>query len=144
MCIIIDANRAAAFANADPSAAPIAAWLKKPQARLAIGGSKLAREYRAVAKFVAVLAALDTAGRVRRYKDQDVNDAQDIVQLEANLTSDDPHIIALARVSGARVLYSLDVALHQDFRSPSLLRPRGRVYQNAGHAHLLESGPGCK
>lgn len=43
--------------------------------------------------------------------------------------SDDEHIIALAQISGARLLYSNDGDLHKDFRNKNLIdNPRGKVY----------------
>ena len=42
--------------------------------------------------------------------------------------SDDPHILGLALVSGARLLYSNDKDLHKDFKSRELLSIRGKVY----------------
>ena len=52
--------------------------------------------------------------------------------------SNDEHVIALARVSGARLLCSKDQLLHQDFRNRELVsNPRGRVYQTSDHTHLL-------
>ena len=43
--------------------------------------------------------------------------------------SDDPHVVALAQLSGARLLYSNDTDLMQDFRNRNLIdRPRGRIY----------------
>ena len=43
--------------------------------------------------------------------------------------SNDFHIIALAQLAGARMLYSRDRELHQDFRNSKLVdRPRGKVY----------------
>ena len=45
------------------------------------------------------------------------------------LTSDDPHVIALAQISECRILCSRDNALISDFRSGSLINnPRGHVY----------------
>ena len=44
-------------------------------------------------------------------------------------TSDDPHLLALAQVSGARLLYSNDSDLQDDFKNRRLIdNPRGRVY----------------
>ena len=43
--------------------------------------------------------------------------------------SDDEHVIALARVSKARVLYAHDSGLRDDFRNRALVsNPRGRLY----------------
>ena len=43
--------------------------------------------------------------------------------------SNDQHIIALAHVGGARLLYSNDGDLHDDFDDKGLIdNPRGKVY----------------
>ena len=43
--------------------------------------------------------------------------------------SNDLHVLALAQVSGARLLYSNDLSLHQDFGNRDLIsRPRGKIY----------------
>ena len=43
--------------------------------------------------------------------------------------SNDAHVIALAQVSGARLLYSNDSDLQDDFKDKSLIdSPRGRIY----------------
>lgn len=47
----------------------------------------------------------------------------------SSFKSKDHHIIALARVGNARLLYSKDEDLHKDFRNPKLInKPRGQVY----------------
>ena len=43
--------------------------------------------------------------------------------------SNDEHIIALAQVSGARLLYTKDKNLQKDFKNPSLIgNSRGKIY----------------
>lgn len=49
--------------------------------------------------------------------------------------SDDPHVIALARIHGARVLCSNDAELMDDFRDRSILDPPGRIYRTASRSH---------
>ena len=44
-------------------------------------------------------------------------------------TSNDEHVISVAQLSGARLLYSNDIALHDDFKNKNLVdQPRGKVY----------------
>ena len=51
------------------------------------------------------------------------------LSVPALCASNDSHIIALAQVANARMLYSRDQDLHQDFTNLALLdRPRGKVY----------------
>ena len=52
--------------------------------------------------------------------------------------SDDPHVLALARVSGVRLLYRADKDLIADFKDKRFIdNPRGRVYSSAANASLL-------
>lgn len=57
--------------------------------------------------------------------------------------SDDAHILALARISRARILYSYDRALHRDFKNRALIHPKGQIYQTAAHVSLLDNAPSC-
>ena len=60
------------------------------------------------------------------------NKTVDLMEKEVrswDLKSDDPHIIALALVSGARLLYSNDLALQKDFRNAKFVgKPKGKIY----------------
>lgn len=143
MCIIIDTNRIAEVVSRSDDAMPVLEWLKRPSSHIAVGGTKLAVEYKKVASFLSLITTLDRAGRVRRYDGARV-DREEAALLEAgSLRSDDPHIIALAKVSGARLLYSDDRALHCDFTDRAVLAPKGRVYQYAAHVALLRRAPTC-
>lgn len=143
MCIIIDANTAPSMTAGAPQALPVLGWIKRGTSRIAIGGTKQAIEYAKLKEFIKLLAVLDRAGRLRRYDNKTVDDLQHGLEEDGNLQSDDPHIIALAVVSGCRLLFSHDQALHADFTNPHILQPKGSVYQNASHAHLLTSSPQC-
>jgi hypothetical protein len=144
MCLIIDANCAAAVCNAADEAKPVVAWLLNVRSHIAVGGSRLAREYRGMTKFLRLISQLDARGQLRRFADGEVDTRE--LQLEAlgELESNDAHIVALAQESGARLLYSHDQPLHADFRNPQLLVPRGHVYQTADHGHLLRAAPPCR
>ena len=48
---------------------------------------------------------------------------------EERCRSNDTHVIALAQISGARLLYSNDKDLHVDFKNKRLIdEPRGKIY----------------
>ena len=60
------------------------------------------------------------------------------LQRRGLLQSDDSHVIALARASGARLLYTGDTALIADFKDKRLIdKPRGRIYSGAANSDLL-------
>ena len=51
-----------------------------------------------------------------------------LVELDACL-SDDEHVVALAMIGGARLVYSNDGRLHRDFKNRDLINnPTGKVY----------------
>lgn len=145
MCLIIDANKAASFVN-EPKAEdhlPIHQWLRDG-GQIAFGG-KLTAELNKVAKMRHYLVELWRKGQALRYADTVVYEEQQRVTATGLCTSDDPHVIALARVSGARRLFSHDGDLTDDFRNSALLpNPRGKVYRRAEHRHLLDDAPKCR
>lgn len=145
MCLIIDANCAAETLTSSPSTAfaPVMSAILHKNAVMAMGGKKLREEYQRLAKVWRFIVLLDRAGKVAVCSDAAVDALHEELQNSGLLQSDDPHIIALAKVSGARLLCSKDQNLHKDFRSAKLISgPRGSVYQNESHAPLL--GKCCK
>ena len=51
-----------------------------------------------------------------------------------------PHVLALALVSGARLLYTNDAALIDDFGNPEIVaRPRGKIYTTARNANVTDA-----
>jgi len=138
MCAILDANVAhEVFTTPQTEAGrEFLRWLTRRQGRLVVGG-KLRRElarHRAAERWIVEGIR---AGRVRAARNDDVDKLAK--ELAGSCRSDDPHIIALARISGARLLYSNDRALHQDFGDRDLLKhPRGKVFSTLETPHLTD------
>ncbi len=131
MCGIIDANVAHEVFGHSPSEAG-AAFLDRLQSgggRLVSGGRQLReleqsnkgyREWARVAISSGVLFILN---------EQAVKQKERRLSESESLVSDDPHVLALAQLSGARLLYSNDKALQQDFKNKNLIdQPRGKIY----------------
>jgi hypothetical protein len=142
MSIIIDKNVAASVLvhhdNEEYALLRSAIWgQKKPIPRLVYGG-KLTVEYRGSPNIYRVVLQLDRAGRAYTKPDAEVDAEQEVVIQCGLCRSDDQHIIALARVSGARLLCSDDGALRDDFRDKRLINePRGNLYSSSHHRALL-------
>ena len=139
MSLIVDANVAPLVFSPKPDDdfQPVRAALIKKRI-VAVRGGKLSREYLRLARFQGIFNELDRQGTLRAVSDSAVDDMTRTVEREGRCVSDDPHIIALARVSGARLLCSGDVRLHADFKNRDVLEPAGSVYQNSSHRRLLE------
>jgi hypothetical protein len=138
MPLIVDANTAALVFTPQPSDdfRPVHVALFTGVA-VAVYGGKLAREYAAMRKHSRLLAELDRNGTLQKVSDADVDRATQRVCNESCCTSNDEHIIALARISRVRLLCSNDQDLHNDFTNPKILRPAGHVYQRPAHRHLI-------
>lgn len=140
MCLIVDANVATkVFSDAtDVEFAPVKDWLfsEKHQARIAIGG-KLRTEILQIERVRKAFLTLSRAGRVRDVGDALVDAEAERLDADGLMISNDSHVVALARVSGARLLCSEDKALHTDFKNANVLRPKGKIYQDSTHRHLL-------
>ena len=136
MCLIVDNNLASDFfCGSVPDLLPLKQAVLDSVCCLYYGG-QLRREYLCSPKVVRMLRQLDQAGRAKAVPDATVDARMKLVA--PRCVSDDPHIIALALESGARLLCSLDQALHTDFTNPKLINsPRGNVYQNTNHEHLV-------
>ena len=145
MCVIIDANVAAeVFAiPVHDDYAPLWKWIKHKDGRIVYGG----RNRTELAKLNNVRGRLKTlwsAGRALAEDDGIVDEEEKTVVKKNECRSDDPHVIALARVSGARVLCTNDRDLQTDFKDRNLVQaPRGKIYKNANHAHVLGHNKLC-
>ena len=69
------------------------------------------------------------AGRVTLLNDEWVDDRAQQLEQAGGCRSDDSHVVAVAQLGGARLLFSNDGDLQQDFKDKNLVdRPRGKVY----------------
>ncbi len=101
-------------------------------------GGHLKVEYERIQSIWPFLRRLDQMGRVRIVDSSLVEAEQEQVLALGLCCSDDPHIIALARVSNVRLLCSEDGDLAADFTNKDLIdEPRGKVYKKAAHRHLI-------
>ena len=105
-------------------------WINSGNGNLVVGG-KLLQELAETHSFSEWMKSqfLSGSGRVRRVKDQTIHDRTQTLEKAGSCQSEDEHVIALAQISGARLLYSNDMALGNDFRNKSLINnPPGKVY----------------
>ena len=142
MCAILDANVAHEVfgASQTPAGKRFYDWINEGQGRLVIGG-KLTRELnQASAKFAQWARQALLFGRVQRANDDEVNSKTKALVAEGSCISNDVHIVSLAQVSGARLLFTNDGGLHTDFGNKSLINnPRGRIFSTRMGGDLTTS-----
>ena len=129
MCAILDNDVCAEVfgKRRTPAGKGFLDWLDS-RGHLVAGGQNK-RELDGNNSFQAWWREATLAGRTTLVNDDQVTQLQH--QLESNRAcrSNDAHIIALARLSGARLLYSNDRELMDDFRNRGLIpKPPGKVY----------------
>ena len=102
-------------------------WLRSPNARIAVGGTQYRRELYGASsdKYRSWYNQIKRAGKTIELNDGTVDSKTQSLQSRRECHSDDEHIIALARASGARLLYSNDKDLHRDFKDKNLSAVRG-------------------
>lgn len=129
MCAIVDANVAHEVFGADRPEAGVKffQWINSGKGRLVAGGKLLGELNRTPAREWARQAL--NAGLMRNVGEADLDARLEELRNEGTCRSNDLHVLALAQNSGARLLYTNDRPLQQDFRNRRLIRnPPGRVY----------------
>ena len=116
MCAIIDANvRDQIFGDKQPQAGEfLFNWLNndKRTVKLVVGG-KLLRELSDSKAFNTWLQTALLFGRAQRIPDDKVEIATKELQDQQICRSDDEHVLALAKLSGARLLFTNDKPLQK-------------------------------
>lgn len=131
MCAIVDANVVSEVfgSNLPPAGEKFFDWLNKGSGRLIVGGKLLEELEQGSADFRRWGREAQLAGKMKIVDKSKVDAKTEQIQNEGAIRSDDPHVIALAQVSRARLLYSNDRNLQKDFDNKRLIdAPRGKVY----------------
>lgn len=130
MCAIVDANVCGEVfgENRNQASRYFLEWLTNGSGRLVLGG-KLKAELRHRGLDEWLREAL-RAGRVFEQPPARVDQETLAILRNRQCRCDDPHVLALARISGARLLYTNDYTLQEDFTDPRLLpgQAQGRIY----------------
>ena len=139
MCIIVDANKLGKFL-ADPpddDSRPIHKWLDRRAGSIVYStDGSFAQEIQGRTRTRLENYVRD--GRAKLIPASRFADDERDLKARADLRSDDPHVLALARAAGARLLYTADRNLISDFKDRRFIDgPRGKVYSGAHNAGLL-------
>ena len=130
MCAIVDASVMGEVFGPKPAPAGKAffEWINSGNGRLVAGG-KLLLELNQSGKFSQWASQALLSGRMRRTNDNKIDATTCELASRKTYKSNDPHVIALAQVSCARLLFSNDKSLSEDFRNKEFLdSPTGYVF----------------
>lgn len=133
MCLILDTNMYGLFLISDnEDMKPVRDWIDNKTGKIAYSPTdKMKDELDRYPKMQNRFDQYRQAGKLKAFPREDVEREKNRLP---PLQSDDPDIIALAQVSGVRLLVSGDQNLHADFKQIV----GGSIYQTQQHTHLLK------
>ena len=137
MCIIIDTNLYGEFGKEYMK--PLREWIEGKGKIVYSSAGDIGKELNN--KMRRRLENYRRIGKAKFVSKEEVEREKKVVD-GLNLQSNDPYIIALARVSNTRLLTSEDAALCEDFKNRNIIR-RGKIYkaqEHHNHRHLLRDG----
>jgi hypothetical protein len=147
MCVIIDANTSTRIFCPDKDEVDFrylhdllfGIQIDKSLNLKVVSGGKLRDELLRLGEVRKMLALLDRAGKTRIVKDELIEIEEQKLISQGLCVSNDIHVVALALADKVRLLCTLDNELITDFKNPAIVnRPRGSIYQNSSHIHLLK------
>ena len=155
MCMIVDTNVIGELfkGSTHPAGYAVFKHLSDRKIKLIIGGSKQRSELHSViGRERQWFQEMKASNVIREINNAKVDSQAESLLRKELCRSDDEHIIALARLSGARLLYSKDRDLHQDFKNKRLIDdPRGKIYSTLtstnftrDHRDLLQDRDLCR
>lgn len=153
MCAIVDASVTyEVFGQRQTDAgSEFRKWLDDGPGVLVVGGRNLTELNRNNNFNRWFQEARRLGNRVRQVSNELVSQRQQALVESGGLRSNDPHMVALAQVSGARLLYSNDIKLTQDFQNGNIVDgPQGKIYStlhskefSISHRQLLQTENLC-
>ncbi len=131
MCLILDTNKFSEYVNPENQDMELVRkWMSKKGKIVYSPTLKLKQELEKHDKMRKQFEQFRENGKLNQIPEGEVeHDRRSLPQLK----SDDPDIIALARVANVKLLVSSDKDLHTDFKEIV----GGKVYQTRDHHHLL-------
>lgn len=155
MCIIADPPTfISIFKSTDPEYRKFSAvreWVKNGPGKFITGGTTYQKELMGVRSILGLLAELEKQGKVKRSSADLVDKEEALVRvLEPAADFDDPHIVALVRVSGCKLVCIRDPRSHRFLRMAKLYKStkdRPKLYTREKNRNLLcnaNIAPCCK
>jgi hypothetical protein len=121
--------------------APVAKWVMEGAGKFVIGGTTYREQLRAVSSIVGVLLELERIGKVVRYADIDVDSHEaEAKRLEPGSDFDDPHLVALVRLTKCKLVCVRDKRSHKFLRAAHLYsssKDRPKLYTRRKNQSLL-------
>lgn len=145
MCIVLDTNVIRAVFNKSDAKhqlyACIHKWLFNGSGKMVYGGTTYRREVMGMSEVIGALLELNRQRKAVKINDAAVDDFESTFKtMESSADFDDPHLIAIFRVSRCRLLCSEDHAAGKYVRQKRFYlpgHPTPKIYKKPSHRSLL-------
>lgn len=139
MCIIVDPPLfIPMLKSSDPSNAiysPVREWIDNGPGKFVIGGTKYRDELRKICSVLPILAEYERKGKIVRQNNTAVDaEVTAVKTIEPRKDFDDPHLVALVRSCGCKLICVNDPRSHKFLRDV-------RFYQSNKHRPKLYTRP---
>jgi hypothetical protein len=136
MCVVVDANKAADFCKQErPYLTALLKWVNSG-GRIASGG-RLEIELYKVQAMKGLLVEWSRSGKLIRVSLEKIAGREALVRDQC--VSNDPHVVALAIESRARIIVTEDSDLIRDLKNTQLMGARRRIYkENAANPNRID------
>ncbi len=133
MCLILDADRFSQFLDpGNRDMKPVRDWINKQNGKIVYAPTeRLQEELEWHKPMKKRFSEYRQAGRIKIFDKERVNEEENKL---TDLLSNDSHVIALAIVSGVKLLVGGDKNLQKDFKK----KIGGKIYKKRNHKHLLQ------
>ena len=143
MCIIIDANTLPSVFDSNAANhiefKHVLDWINNGKGKLVYGGTKYKQELNR--NYLKLFSIYSRARKAVLCNDGEVDaETKKVAAVIQHPDFDDPHLVALLRVSGCKLICSLDERAytyfhHKSFFTPASTRPK--IYKSSRNADLL-------
>lgn len=148
MCIIVDPPLfVPMFKSTDSNHGvyqPVKDWIDKGPGKFVVGGSQYFAELKKVCSVLTHLAEYERRGKIIRRTNTAVDVEVGMVKgIEPSKDFDDPHLVALVRECGCRIICVHDPRSHRYLREPKFYKSLGdrpKLYTRVKNANLLSLG----
>jgi hypothetical protein len=145
MCIVIDPPVFISLFKTDDKEhekfKPVLDWVINGPGKFVTGGSKYKEELGKISSILSILAELKKKGKMVSVDDLKVNsDVEQIKALEPSKDFDDPHLVALIRLTSCKLVCTRDFRSFRYLRSSKLyasLSLRPKIYTRKQNSTLL-------
>jgi predicted nucleic acid-binding protein len=147
MCIVVDTCALSAVFNERNARhhefAPVQEWITDGDGMVVYGGSRYLRELATAESYLKLFTELGRAKKALVIDQTAVDRHERVVQrIETSAAFDDPHIVAIVRASGCRLVCTTDISAIPFLKRRNLYgkgAKKPKIYSSASQKHLLRT-----